>query len=419
MNARAAAPARRDQAPQQNAVVVFDAAKAGAELVKAVEDRKPQLASLLGIDPETERGKAILDRFLTVALHAATSRPDILRATKESLVESIRDAAMFGLEPVGATGDGSIVVYNEKRKTVRTRGDGSTYEVEESVPTAHFQPMYRGLLKLARRSDKIAYIDAAVVFDGDGIELRLGSDPFVRHVPAIPRDPKAKRVLVYAVAELTNGKRYVDWMTEAEIEVSRKQSRAKDAMAWTSFWTEMARKTILRRLMKRLPLETLAENALRIEAEAEQRASGEVTVSVPAEAPARDRLRARLGRPVSGALGTGERAAETTSDSEGTDTPPEGSNGSTAVLDGQDDPGPASEAGATSKKPPKAEEEVEGDARVVTDHPDGETVVELCLAKSDEQLGPVETCVLEPGHKNPDGSPTPHQSKEGTRWPNR
>lgn len=418
MNARASTPAKKpDQAPPQNAVVVFDAARAGADLVEAVNARKPQLASLLGVDPESERGKVMLDRFMTVALHAATSRPDILRATKESLVESIRDAAMFGLEPVGATGDGSIVVYQEKRKELRTRGDGSTFEIEVSVPTAHFQPMYRGLLKLARRSDEIAYIDAAVVFAGDIIELEGGSDPFVRHVPAIPRDAGAKPIMVYAVAELSNGKKYVDWMTQAEIEVSRKQSRAKDAMAWTSFWTEMARKTILRRLMKRLPLETLAENALRIESEAEQRASGEISVSMPPEAPARDRLRARLGRPVSAPLGLGDGAAAPTGDSSATKDAPEGESAVSVDPSGGEDPGPASEAGTTAERP---KDEVEGESRVIRDSADGETVVELCLAKSDEQLGPVETCILPADHANPnDGKPTAHEGKDGGRWPNR
>ena len=409
MNARATTPAKKpDQAPQ-NAVVVFDAAKAGADLVSAVEARKPQLASLLGVDPETERGKAVLDRFVTVALHAATSRPDILRATKESLVESIRDAAMFGLEPVGATGDGSIVVYNEKRKELRT-GERGTFEVEVSVPTAHFQPMYRGLLKLARRSDAIAYVDAAVAYGGDFIEIEQGSEPFVRHVPLIPRSANAKPTVVYAVAELSNGKKYVDHMTYAEVEVTRKQSRAKDAMAWTSFWSEMARKTVLRRLMNRLPLETLAETALRRENEAEERASGEIIVSAPVDAPARDRLRARLGRPVSGALGSGDGAAAPTSDSERTDTPPEGNGGSPAVLDGQDDPGPASEAGATSEKPkdePPADQggEVEGESKDLDET--------LCGATSDPALGDPEVCVRDAGH---DG---PHRSKEDSRWPNK
>lgn len=407
MNAQKAAPTKaRDQgrpapAPNPNAVVVFDPVKAGSALVAAVETRKPQLAALLGVSLEDDRGRAAMDRFVTVALHAATSRPDILRATTESLVESIRDAAMFGLEPVGATGDGSIVVYNEKRKEIRTSPDGTrSFEVEVSVPTAHFQPMYRGLLKLARRSDEIAYIDAAVAYEGDLIEIEQGSDPFVRHVSAIPRAPNARPIVVYAVAELPNGKKYVDSMTVAEVEVSRKQSRAKDAMAWTSFWGEMARKTVLRRLMKRLPLETLAETALRKESEAEERASGYVDQAVPAAAPARERIRARLGQ-ATASLATEDGAAAPTDAPTGTNTSPDGESAVSGRSSASEDPGPPEEAGAAPK-----EEVVEGEAKEL---PAEEA---LCGATSDPALGDPETCIRDAGH---DG---PHRSKEDSRWPN-
>lgn len=264
---------------QATAVAVFDPVEAGRNLSRLVENRRPQLAALMGIeDPESDRGRAILERFVTVALHAATSRPDILQATPESLVESIRDAAMLGLEPVGAMGDGSIVVYREN-----------------GVPTAHFQPMYRGLLKLARRSGDIASIDAHVVYAGDVIEIDLGSNPSVRHAPALDGGKRGGFVGAYAVAELRNGRRYVDWMTLADIEVVRSKSRARDAMAWADFWPEMARKTVLRRLMKRLPLESLAEHALGIENEAEDRA--EPPAPAVASSPTRSRLQARFAPP--------------------------------------------------------------------------------------------------------------------------
>lgn len=383
------APARPAEQPRpQNAVVVFDPIAASSALTKAVNDRRPQLAALLGVELDSDRGRAVLDRFVTVALHAATSRPDILRATRESLVESIRDAAMLGLEPVGATGDGSIVVYDEKRKEVRTSPDGTrSFEVEVRVPTAHFQPMYRGLLKLARRSDQIASIDAAVVYAGDAIELERGSEPFVRHVPVLDGSKRGERIGAYAVAELSNGRKYVDYMTVGEIEVTRKQSRAKDAMAWTSFFDEMARKTVLRRLMKRLPLETLAEQALRIENEAEERASAPLPDQGAPAGGARDRIRSRLlGAPVDAG-----GVAATSGDPERTLTPEEAAN------DVSVDP-----SGAT------APDEVEGTSTEVEPETD-----QACRALSDEQLGPVETCRLSKGH------PGPHVSKEDSRWPNR
>lgn len=337
------------------AMVPAETAAAGKALQVAVEERRPQLAALLGVELDSERGKAIVDRFVTVALHAATSRPDLLGATRESLVESIRDAAMLGLEPVGATGDGSIVVYREKR--------GNDW-----VAVARFQPMYRGLLKLARRSDAVASIDAHVVYGGDKIEIDLGSNPSVRHEPAL--EDRGRPIGVYAVAELSNGRRYVDWLTYADVEMVRKTSRAADKGPWVDFWPEMARKTALRRLMKRLPLETLAEHAMRLESEAEERA---VPPAIEAPGPmseARARLRARFETPEAGENGSGDEI----------------------VVEATEDTG-----------------------EVVVEATDA--VPGACGAQSDPNLGPVDDCNLASGHKGPHKRVDQETGEVFTTWP--
>jgi len=341
-------------ANRARAVVAYDPVAAGRALTQAVEERRPQLAALLGVELDSERGKAIVDRFVTVALHAATSRPDLLMATKESLVESIRDAAMLGLEPVGATGDGAIVVYHERR-TVNGR--------DEWVDVARFQPMYRGLLKLARRSDQLASIDAHVVYAGDQIELDLGSQPSVRHAPAL--QGRGKPIGVYAVAELTNGRRYVDWMPIADVEAVRKVSKAADKGPWVSFWSEMARKTAIRRLMKRLPLETLAEHAMRLESEAEERASLPMIAAPVEVSDARARLRARFGA-------VEEPVAELEAGAPAVD-----GSGAAEVLETHD-----------------AAPEV----RNVSPEPAPAAVDPNCGAGSDPALGDVEICNLPTGH---------------------
>ena len=391
----------RDPAPSREtsvAVVPFDPAAAGRELKAAVDGRRSQLAALLGLNPdsldprEAERGRAALERFVTVALHAATSRPDLLRATKESLVEAIRDAAMLGLEPVGINGDGTIVVYDEKVRKERPApsGSGAMIVYEERVPTAHFQPMYRGLLKVARRSDEIATIDAQVVYEGDLIELESGTNPSVRHVPELDGRKRGNYLGAYAFAVLANGQRHVDYMTTAEIEVSRKQSRSKDAMAWTSFWTEMARKTVLRRLMKRLPSSTLAELALRIDAEADGPVA--MVAPVPEGSDARARLRSRFVGPT---LTAG-------ADEDGAATPPDGSTGTQTP----EDPDPAVSGDPAASEP--SDDVVEAVTR-----PD------VCGAESDPKLGDSVRCVLAAGHAHADETPSAHRAENGTVFPNR
>ena len=51
-------------------------------------------------------------------------------------------------------------------------------------------------------------------------------------------------------------------MTFEEIEKVREASRAKDSGPWVSWWGEMARKTVIRRLSKRLPMSTDLEQTL-------------------------------------------------------------------------------------------------------------------------------------------------------------
>ena len=208
-----------------------------------LDKRETQLLALLG--PSIP-----LERFLTVALHAVNSNPDLARCTPLSIVEAIREAAALRLEPTGLLGDAYLVRYGNK---------------------ARLMPGYRGLMKLARRSGDVEMIDAQVVYEGDVFDLDLGSEPKITHRPVIDGD-RGKYRGAYAWARLRTGELVAEWLSYADIELVRRSSKAADSGPWVTFWGEMARKSALRRLMKHLPLTTDAEHALRIEAEAEQEA---------------------------------------------------------------------------------------------------------------------------------------------------
>lgn len=411
---------------QANAVAVFDPERAARELARDLRKKSTGIAALLGVDVDAEdpkeraKAKAMLDRFLSVALHAAGD-PAIRRATRESLVQSIRDSALLGLEPVGSTGDGAIVVYDEKVKVEKPSPSGrpgAMIIVEERIPTAHFQPMYRGLLKLARRSEQIAHIDAHVVYQGDQIELDLGSQPSVKHFPVLDGAKRGAPIGAYAVAELVNGRRYVEWMTTADIEEVRKSSRGgqDSSSPWVKFWAEMARKTVLRRLMKRLPLETMAEHALRIESEAETRA-----IAPPAEpvgglvaatsSSARRRLRARFGADGEDANGNGDDDATgkaPTSPEAGTS----GAEGAPPAVS------VAPTASASSDDPAEEPRAVSGDV-VEVETVDQAPTRAICGATTDPALGDVETCNLEPGHGGLLHAATDARGVVLAKWPNR
>jgi recombination protein RecT len=61
---------------------------------------------------------------------------------------------------------------------------------------------------------------------------------------------------VYAVAKMKDGSAYVEIMNRRQVDQVRAVSRSKNSGPWTTWWEEMWRKSVIRRLAKRLPLST-------------------------------------------------------------------------------------------------------------------------------------------------------------------
>lgn len=213
------------------------------EVVNALKDNSgaeaKAIRAMLGGD------KATWDRFLATAFSLLAKQNDLLyRATPASIVQSIKDAAALGLEPM--TDDGAII---------------------ERGGIASFNPMWRGYLKRIRNSGKVLDVDCQIVYENDRFELTLGTEPNIVHTPALPEfrteeDGQRSEIAgrgdyrgVYAWAQMLSGKYIIEWMTTADINAIRDHfSRAtKEGTPWRTSWGEMARKTVLRRLAKRLP----------------------------------------------------------------------------------------------------------------------------------------------------------------------
>lgn len=252
-----------------NAVAVRPEARhADPEAVQhalARPDRAQMLADLLG-------GSGITtERFAAVVLNTMVRNPDLQRASLESVLDAIRVSATLRLEPTGILGEGYILRYGDK---------------------AQFEAGYRGLMKLARRSGMVDSMDAQVVYMADTFAIQLGTDPRIEHVPLTEGDRGGYRG-AYAWARLSTGELVIEWMSDADVQAVRKVSRNGSGASspWVAHYGEMARKTVIKRLMKRLPLGADAETALRLEAEADAQ-----------EAPSRPRpaiaaIHARLGIP--------------------------------------------------------------------------------------------------------------------------
>lgn len=218
-------------------------------IVAALEQRSDVIASLLPKGTDVER-------FKRIVLQSINRNPALKKCTPNSIVDAAAEAARLGLEPSGAIGGAHLVPYGD---------------------TAQLIVDYRGLVELARRSGEIAAIDAAIVRQADHFKIVRGTTPSIDHVPDLvalsPADPADETnpvTHVYAVARLRNGQRQFDVMTVGEIERIRARSRAGNAGPWRTDWHEMAKKTVLRRLSKTLPLTVEVRERLDMEDEAER-----------------------------------------------------------------------------------------------------------------------------------------------------
>lgn len=188
------------------------------------------------------------EQIAAKVLHAYYRNPELSRCSYDSLVDAVVEALKVGLDPTGQYGDGWIVPFKGK---------------------AVFVPGYRGIVRLAIQSGYVRSIEAHVVYEGDEFAIDYGSEQVLTHKVAIHQD-RGNPIGVYAMLFLKDNPRpVVEWMTVEEIERIRKKSRAPDSPAWRDFWTEMAKRTPLKRLCKLLPLESQAMAVLAQADEAE------------------------------------------------------------------------------------------------------------------------------------------------------
>lgn len=174
-----------------------------------------------------------VEKFTRVAMTAIQNNPDLANADRSSLFGSIVRLAQDGLLPDGR--EAAIVMFGNK---------------------AQAMPMIGGILKKIRQSGDVSYVSAQIVYANDHFKWTLGFDETIDHQPAPLDQEPGEAMAAYAVAVLKDGSRLLEVMRKSEIEKVRNVSRAKGNGPWVQWWGEMARKTVMRRLSKRLPMST-------------------------------------------------------------------------------------------------------------------------------------------------------------------
>lgn len=238
----------------------------GGEPPVKLSDMKPkeQIAHLL----KTKQGEIAkmlpkhlnAERLLKVAQIAATTTPALAKCDVASLVGAIGQCAQMGLEPNTVLGHAYLVPFNTKRKDANGN--------ERWVNSVQVIIGYKGLIDLARRSGQIVSIAAHEVCENDKFELVYGLEEKLVHVPSLGE--RGDILGFYAVAKLKDGGHCFEFMSMRQVQeiMAATQSKGKYG-PWKDNFTEMGRKTVIRRLAKYLPLSIEFQTAAALDGMAE------------------------------------------------------------------------------------------------------------------------------------------------------
>ena len=149
-------------------------------------------------------------------------------------------AAQLGVEPNTPLGQAYLLPYKNK-----------------GVLETQFQLGYRGLIDLAYRSGEISVIQAHTVYENDEFHYEFGLEPVLEHKPAIK--DRGDAIAYYAMFKTKDGGYGFEVMSVDDVKLhAKKYSKAYDSSysPWATNFDEMAKKTVLKRVLKYAPLKS-------------------------------------------------------------------------------------------------------------------------------------------------------------------
>jgi len=184
------------------------------------------------------------EKECSFALQHLQKNAYLSRSTPNSILVSVLNLAQIGL----TLNPAQKLAYLVPR-----------YNSASSAIECCLEPSYQGLIKLLTDSGSIVNCYAHLVYENDEFEQNLGTENIIIHKPKL--GVRGKMIGVYAVAVLANGSKQTEVMDIKEVEGIRdtsesyksfKGGKAKSCI-WDDWFDEMARKTVIKRIVKYLP----------------------------------------------------------------------------------------------------------------------------------------------------------------------
>lgn len=204
------------------------------------------------------------DRFQRTVMTAVAQNPDLLKADRQSLILACYKAAQDALLPDGR--EAALVTFNTRQKI-----DGQWTTVKQ----VQYMPMVYGLRKKILQSGGVVSLEVNVVYRAEvekGTFLyEVGIEPPLRHRPSLDLTDEemddSQIVAAYSIATMSDGSKSYEVMRRSEINKVRAMSqtgatgrtdRQGNAIQpkgpWVDWFAEMAKKTVMRRHAKTLPM---------------------------------------------------------------------------------------------------------------------------------------------------------------------
>lgn len=241
------------------------------------------------------------EKFQRTVITAALADPVLLQADRKSLLTACMKAAQDGLLPDKR--EAALVIFNNRMKDAQ----GQWLTVKE----VQYMPMVYGLRKKILQSGEVKDIFANVVFRQE-IEAGLflyeeGTERMLRHKPQLDPafDPSDDDIAcAYSIATFEDGSQSFEVMRRAEINKVRQRSQTgalgqtvkfgankgqpiEPKGPWVEWFSEMAKKTVMRRHSKVLPMSGDLIDLEGWEADRASRSADSVLSAVSPVAPTR------------------------------------------------------------------------------------------------------------------------------------
>lgn len=185
------------------------------------------------------------DTFLRTCWTAMLRNPKLQDCTKESMLGAMIESAQLGLPPV--LGKAALIPYKTEMQ---------------------FQPMYRGLIELGRRTGDVK-VTAHVVYSKDEFDIEYGSNEKCYHKPYLMGD-RGEKIGAYTVWTFDNGTQSFLFLPTVDIlhvrdTYSKSWQNSGKASVWGTSEDEMFKKTVIKRHSKLQPCSIEMERAVELD----------------------------------------------------------------------------------------------------------------------------------------------------------